>query len=156
MSLKSNKQVVARNRSARYNYDISKTFTSGVVLKGYEVKSVRAGNVDLKDSYVRIINDEPLIIGAYISKWNHSDLKDYDPKRSRKLLLKKSEIKALLNFQEAKKMSIVPMSVFFEGGKAKILLGVGKGRKKYDKREKLKKKDQKKQLQHELAGKKYF
>ena len=100
MQHKSNKKVLARNKIARYNYDFSKKYTAGIVLQGFEVKSAKDSNVDLKESYVRVENNEAIMYGAYISLWKYSRVKDYDPKRSRKLLLTKKELKEIKNVQE--------------------------------------------------------
>ena len=156
MQHKSNKKVLARNKVARYNYDFSKKYTAGIVLQGFEVKSAKDSNVDLKESYVRVENNEAIMYGAYISLWKYSRVKDYDPKRSRKLLLAKKELKEIKNAQEAKNMSIIPLEFIIQNNIIKVKLGIGKGRKKYDKRERIKEREQRKQIQSDLADAKRF
>jgi SsrA-binding protein len=146
-----NKMVVARNRRARYDYEVSKTFVAGIVLRGYEVKSAKSGQVNLRDSYVRIERGEAWLINTHIALWKFSQVKDYDPKGRRKLLLAKKEIKELQIAQDAKKMVLIPLEMFIEGRKLKLKIGVGRGRKKFDKRAKVKEREMKRQLKEDLA-----
>lgn len=150
------KKVLARNKRARYDYEISETFIAGIVLKGYEVKSVRAGQVNFRDSFVRVENGEAWLVNAHISLWRFARVKDYDPRARRKLLLTKKEIHELLILQEGKGMSIIPLELFVQGRRLKLRIGVGKGRRKYDKRAKLRARELKKQVKEELANIKRF
>ena len=147
----SNKKVVARNRRAKFDYDISKTFVAGLVLRGYEVKSVTSGLVSLSDSFVRIEQGEAWLINTHIALWKFARVKDYEPKRRRKLLLTRKEIRELMIAQDAKKLSIVPLEIFLEGRRIKLKLGIGKGRKKYDKRAKIKEKEIERQVREDLV-----
>jgi len=147
-----NKKIVARNKKARFDYDIGKTYTAGIILKGYEVKSAMCSQVSLRDSFVRVERGEVWLINAHIAKWKFASLKDYDPKAKRKLLLNKREIRELQIAQDAKKMSIIPLEMYIEHRKLKLKIGTGKGRKKYDKRRKIKEREMKKQLKEDLAN----
>lgn len=156
MQNNSNKKVVARNRRARFDYDISEAYIAGLILKGYEVKSVRAGQVSLGDSFIRVEKGEVWLINTHIALWKFAQVKDYDPRRRRKLLLTKKEIKELQIAQDAKKMTIIPLEVFTEGRRLKLKIGIGKGRKKYDKRAKLKEKEMKREIKEDLSQSKEF
>ena len=130
----SNKKVVARNKRARYDYEISKTLVAGLVLKGYEVKSAKHGQVSLRDSFVRVEQGEVWLVNAHVSLWKFARVKDYEPRSRRKLLLKKREIRELEIAQDAKRMAIIPLELFIERRRLKLKIGIGKGRKKFDKR----------------------
>jgi SsrA-binding protein len=156
MPMSSEPLIVARNKRARNSYVFQQYFTCGIVLKGYEVKSVKAGHIDLRDSFARVEKGEVWLLNAHVSPWKHADISQYEPKRRRKLLLTKREIQKLVVLQDGKNLSIIPLEVFVQKGKIKLKIGVGKGRKKYDKRKKLKERDMKKQLRDELALKERF
>lgn len=151
-----NKKVIVRNKRARFDYAISKTSMAGLVLMGHEVKAVRAGLVSLLDSFVRIERDEAWLINGHISLWKFSQIKDYEPRRRRKLLLNKKEIRELQIAQDAKRMSIVPLEILVLGRKLKLKIGIGKGRKKYDKRAKIKEMEMKRQVNEDLSRVKNF
>lgn len=150
------KKVVARNKQARYNYDFSKFLTAGIVLKGHEVKAVRQGQIALRDSFVRVEDGEVWLNNAHISKYQHANIKEYDPKVRRKLLLTQREISMLQTEQDAKRMSIIPVEIIIEGKRIKVKLGIGKGKKRYDKRQKIKEREMKLDLQRDLARKKTY
>ena len=133
--------VVAKNPVARHNYTIEDTIEAGIVLSGTEIKSIRNGKVNLKDSYANIKNGEMFIYGMHISPYEQGNIFNKDPLRDRKLLLHKKEIFKLYRMIKQKSISIVPMSLYFKGSKLKLELGIGKGKKLYDKREELAKKD---------------
>ena len=141
-----NKKIVASNRKARFNFDIKKTYLAGIVLKGYEVKSCIYGLINFKDSYVRVERGEAWLINTHISKWKYADIKDYNPDRKRKLLLNSREIRILSEQQDIKKMSMVPLQMVLINGKIKLEIGIGKGRRKYDKRARIREKEAKKEL----------
>ena len=151
MHRQSNKNVFARNRKARYNYSLLKSFTAGVSLFGFEVKAVRKGQVDLKDSYVRIENNEAWLFGTKITLLPEANITDYDPIRKRKLLLKRSEIKELFREQETSRITIVPLKFFQKGKRIKLEISLATGRKKYDKREAIKLRDQEREIREDLA-----
>lgn len=139
-------KVVAQNRRARFDYQIEDTFEAGLVLEGHEVKSCRAGQVHLAGSYVSLLSNVPLLRSAKISKYAHaSGLENYDPGRERKLLLKKNDIKRLTTALQEKGVSLIPLEVR-AGKHIKVLLGLGKGKKRYDKRQSIKDRDVKKRI----------
>ncbi|MDD3646909.1 MAG: SsrA-binding protein SmpB [Candidatus Dojkabacteria bacterium] len=150
------KQTYARNKKAFFDYEIGKKYTAGILLKGYEVKSIRQGSANLKDSFIRIKNFEAWLINMYIPLYGHAFVKEYNPRRERKLLMNKKELKELLIAQDAKNMSIIPLEIYPAGKMIKVRIGTGKGRRKIDKRSKLKEKDLKRQLETELSGRVSF
>lgn len=156
MKKSSNKKPLASNRKAYHNYEISDKYVAGIVLKGYEVKSVKNSQVNLKNGYVRIEKGEAWLIDVNISLWRYSSDKDYDPTRRRKLLLKKNQISKLEKEQNSNRITIIPLKMFTIKGRVKVLIGVGKGRRQYDKRRKIKEKDQKRSIEQELSRKKRF
>jgi len=147
----SNKKVLARNKRARFDYDITETFDAGIVLKGSEVKSIKGGHVSLRESFIRVEQNEVWLINAYVSEWKYAQLEMYEPQARRKLMLTRREIRKLEILQDAKKMSIVPLEIFLQKKYIKVKIGVGKGRKKYDKRERIKQREMKRELHEDLA-----
>mgnify|MGYP002774183916 FL=1 len=133
--------VIAKNPVARHNYNITDTIEAGIVLAGTEIKSIRNGKVNLKDSYASIKNGEVYIHSMHISPYEHGNIFNKDPLRDRKLLLNKQEIRKLIGLISQKGYTLVPISLYFKQNKVKLELGIGKGKKLYDKREDLKKKD---------------
>lgn len=136
-----NKKIVAKNPTARHNYTIEDIYEAGIVLSGTEIKSIRNGKVNLKDSYANIKNGEVFIYGMHISPYEHGNIYNKDPLRTRKLLLHRREINKLIGLIKQKGLSLVPISLYFNGNFLKIELGVGKGKKLYDKRQDIAKKD---------------
>lgn len=137
---------IAKNPTAKHNYIIENTIEVGIVLSGTEIKSIRAGKVNLKDSYAIIKNGEVFILGMHISPYEHGNIFNKDPLRSRKLLLTKREINRLIGLTKQKGYTLVPISLYFKKNFVKIELGIGKGKKLYDKRQDLAKKDANKQI----------
>ena len=133
--------LIAKNPTAKHNYEILDTIETGIVLTGTEIKSIRSGKVNLKDSYASIKNGEVYIHSMHISPYDHGSIFNKDPLRDRKLLLNKTEIRKLIGQIQQKGYSLVPISLYFKGSFVKLELGIGKGKKLYDKREDLKKKD---------------
>ena len=129
------------NRKAKYDYEISDTIEAGIVLTGTEIKSIRAGKAHLKDSYATIKKGEAILINMYISPYEEGNRFNHDETRTRKLLLHKKEILKLHDMIRLEGFTLVPIKLYFKGNKAKILLGVAKGKKTYDKRETIKKRD---------------
>lgn len=141
------------NRKARHDYLISETFEAGVALKGMEVKSIRDSKIVLKDSFAKLINGEIWLVGCHINPYkNRNSFEDCDPMRTRKLLLNKREIKKLESATKEKGLSIVPLKAYFSRRRVKILIGIAKGKKLYDKREDLKRKDAKREVERALKG----
>lgn len=133
--------IIAKNPTARHNYTIIDTIEAGIVLTGTEIKSIRNGKANLKDSYAGIKNGEVFIYSMHISPYEHGNIFNKNPLRDRKLLLNKREIFKLDGMISKKGYTLVPISLYFKKNKVKVELGVGKGKKLYDKREDLKKKD---------------
>ncbi|MBT2571921.1 SsrA-binding protein SmpB [Planococcus sp. ISL-110] len=139
-------KVIAQNKKAGFDYFIEETIEAGIVLQGTEIKSARNGKVQLKESFVRIRNGEAWISNMHISPYDQGNQFNHDPTRSRKLLLHKKQIADLEAHSKVQGSAIIPLKIYLKDGFAKILLGVGKGKKNYDKREDLKKKDAKRQI----------
>jgi len=129
------------NRKAKYDYQIFDTIEAGIVLTGTEIKSIREGKANLKDSYAKIKNCEAIIINMHISHYDKGNIFNHDETRTRKLLLHKKEILKLNDKIRLEGFTLVPIKLYFKNGKAKLLLGIAKGKKDYDKRESIKQKD---------------
>ncbi len=136
-----NTKLIAKNPTAYYNYTITDKIETGIVLYGTEIKSIRAGKVNLKDSYAIIKNGEIFVYGMHISPYEHGNIFNKDPLRNKKLLLNKSEINKLIGLTKQKGYSLIPICLYFKGNLVKLELGIGKGKKLYDKREDIAKKD---------------
>lgn len=135
-------KLIAKNPTAKHNYTIIDTLESGIVLTGTEIKSIRAGKVNLKDSYASINkNGEVYIYSMHISPYEHGNIFNKDPLRARKLLLNRREINKIIGLINPKGYTLVPVSLYFKGSLVKLELGIGKGKKLYDKRQDIAKKD---------------
>lgn len=141
-----NTKLIAKNPTARHNYEIIDTYETGIVLSGTEIKSIRLGKVNLKDSYAQILDGECFVYGMHISPYEHGNIFNKDPLRKRKLLLHKNEIFKLIGQVTQKGYALIPLEIYFKGSIVKLQLAVAKGKKLYDKREDLKKKDANKQI----------
>ncbi len=130
-----------QNRKAKFNYFIEKTYEAGISLTGTEIKSLRKGSANFNDAYVIIKNGEAYIINMYIAKYDEGNRFNHDERRNRKLLLHKSEIKRLSQETNNTGYTIVPIKLYFKGNYAKVQIGLAKGKKLYDKRETIKKRD---------------
>lgn len=148
------KKVIANNPTARHNYTIENTYEAGIVLTGTEIKSIRNGKVNLKDSYANIKNGEVFIYGMHISPYEHGNIYNKDPLRTRKLLLTRHEINKLTGMIKQKGLSLVPISIYFSGNFLKIELGIGKGKKLYDKRQDIAKRDAEIRIKKQMSMKK--
>lgn len=131
-----------KNKKAYFDYYIESELEVGIALVGTEIKSIRKGSAQLKDSYVVIKNNEAFVINMYIAKYEEGNMFNHDELRTRKLLLHKKEIKKLKEVREKERYSLVPLKLYIKKGHAKILIGVAKGKKMYDKRETIKKRDE--------------
>ncbi len=127
-------KIAAQNRKARHDYFIEDTCECGIVLQGTEVKSIRKGSLNLKDSYAQVKNGELFLIGMHVSPYEQGNIYNHDPFRTRKLLAHTREIRKLNTLSQAEGYSLVPLSVYFKDGKVKVELAVAKGKKLYDKR----------------------
>ncbi|MGN1327044.1 MAG: SsrA-binding protein SmpB [Clostridia bacterium] len=141
---------IAKNPTARHNYDIIDTIEAGIVLTGTEIKSIRNGKVNLKDSYAALQNGEVYVYSMHISPYEHGNIFNKDPLRNRKLLLNKKEIFRLAGMIKQKGYTLIPISLYFKNNIVKLELGICKGKKLYDKREDLKKKDSDMYIQKHL------
>ena len=148
-------KLIAKNSVAYHNYSIDDKLEAGIVLTGTEIKSIRSGKVNLKDSYVNIKNGEAFVYGMHISPYEHGNIFNKDPLRTRKLLLNKREINKLLGYISQKGLSLVPTKLYFNGNFVKLEIGIGKGKKLYDKREDLAKKDAERKIQRILKNAEY-
>lgn len=132
----------ATNPRAHFDYEILEIIEAGVVLEGHEVKAIKTGKASIKGSYVKILNKEPFLIGATISPYQPANTpKNYDPQRSHKLLLSKKEISKLIGLSQSQGLTLVPLKFYSKRGLIKLLVGIARGKKKYDKRETIKKRD---------------
>lgn len=141
-----NTKLIAKNPTAYHNYTIEDKIETGIVLSGTEIKSIRTGKVNLKDTYATIKNGEVFIVGMHISPYEHGNIFNKDPLRDRKLLLNKKEINKFIGLVNQKGYSLVPISLYFRGSLVKLELGIGKGKKLYDKRQDIAKKDAERQI----------
>ena len=134
-------KTVATNRKARFEYQLLDTFEAGLVLKGTEIKSIRRGQISLQEAYVRTDGKQAWLVGAHIAPYEHASAFQHDPDREKKLLLNKREIRELYDAVRIKGLTIIPVRVYLKGGRAKVEIAIAKGKKKYDKREAIKKRD---------------
>lgn len=135
-----------QNKVAYHNYFISDTYEAGIVLQGTEVKSIRLNGANIKDSYIIIKNGEAFILNMHISHYEQGNIFNHDETRTRKLLLNKKEICKLKEKVDLEGITIVPLKMYFKSGKVKVLIGVAKGKKNYDKRESIKERDIKREI----------
>ena len=145
-----NERSVAENRKARHKYNVLDTLECGVVLVGSEVKSLRNGRLSLDEAYGRVRNDEVWLVGSDIAEYNEASRMNHDPKRPRKLLLHRREIRKFANKAHEKGFTLVPLKMYFKNGRAKVLLGLCQGRKLHDKREALKTAETKRDISREM------
>lgn len=142
--------IEIKNKKATFDYNIEETFETGIVLKGTEIKSIREGKANLKDSYAVIKNGEVFLLNMHISAYENGNIFNHQETRTRKLLLHKKEILKLRDKVEISGYTLIPIKLYFKGNKAKILLGLGKGKKTFDKRESLKEKTSKREIERFL------
>ncbi|WP_099974473.1 MULTISPECIES: SsrA-binding protein SmpB [Lactobacillaceae] len=143
---------VANNRKARHDYNILETYEAGISLTGTEIKSVRASKITIRDGYVQPRNGEMWLDNVNISVYDQGNQFNHDPLRARKLLLHKKEIRKLTATVQEKGITIIPLKVYLKNGFAKVLIGVAEGKKQYDKRETLKRRDQEREIQRALKN----
>ncbi|MBG86484.1 MAG: SsrA-binding protein [Verrucomicrobiales bacterium] len=143
---------IVNNPKARRDYHIDDTYEAGIVLRGTEVKSLRAGKGELSDAFARVEKDEIWLYNAHIEEYTHGNLNNHEAKAKRKLLLHKPEIRKLWEASSVKGSSLVPLKMYWKSGRVKVLLGVGKGKKAPDKRQDLKKKDSDREMKRALMN----
>lgn len=141
-----------QNRKAFHDYQVEETFEAGLVLKGTEVKSLRQGKASFTDTFAYIQDGEVFLREMYIKPYEHGSFYNHDPRRPRKLLLNKKEIRELEKATQQKGYTIIPLKLYFKGGKAKIQIGLARGKKQFDKRESIKEKDVKRQIDRSVKG----
>lgn len=143
-------KVIAKNKKARFDYEILSTHEAGLVLLGTEIKSIREGRIQLKDGYARIQGNEAFLHEVYIAPYPNAGPFNHEPLRPRKLLLHKREIRKLFGKVQEKGLALIPLTVYLKNSKAKVELGVGKGKRKYEKREAIKRQDANREIQRTL------
>jgi SsrA-binding protein len=146
------RKIIATNRKARHEYEVLDKFEAGIILKGPEVKSMRDGKVGFQDAFARIDRGEAWLYELHISPYEQANRYNVDPLRPRKLLLRREEIRRLIGKVEEKGLTLIPLELYFKRGYAKVMLGLAKGRKLYDKREKIKKDDQEREARRAMKG----
>ena len=156
MGKNSGTKLIANNKKAFYDYFIDDKFECGICLAGTEVKSLRMGKCSIKESFVRIINDEVMILGMHISPYEKGNIFNKDPLRDRKLLMHRYEINKLKGKIQEKGYTLVPLQVYFKGSLVKVEIGLARGKKSYDKREDIAKKDQRRELEKEFKVKNLY
>ena len=144
------RKIVSTNRKARHDYFIEETYEAGIALVGTEVKSIRQGKVSIKDGYAQVENGEVFLYNVHISPYEQGNIFNKDPLRVRKLLLHKNEIRKLIGYVQQKGYALIPLSFYLKDGLVKVELGVGIGKRKYDKREVIAKKDAERRIEREF------
>ena len=150
MAKKSGMKLIANNKKAYHDYFILETYEAGIALHGTEVKSLRMGKCSIKEAFIRVENEEVYVYGMHISPYEKGNIFNKDPLRVRKLLLHKSEIRKLLGKPKEKGMTLVPLKVYFKDSLVKVEIGLAKGKKLYDKRQDIAKKDQQREAQRDF------
>ncbi len=145
-------KLICTNKKARRDYAIDETYEAGMVLMGTEVKALRQGKTHLKDSYARIKDDEIFLVDTHISPYSHGNQLNHEPDRIRKLLMHKREIRKLYGKTRERGYTLVPLKIYFKDGRAKVEIGLGKGKRLYDKREDLKRKVMEREIERSFKG----
>ena len=152
MADKGGKKIICVNKRARFDYAIDEMFEAGLVLQGTEVKSLRAGRATLKDAYAEVRDGEMFLLHAHINQYEQANRFNHEPERPRKLLLHKREIHRLAGKTQERGLTLIPTRMYFSRGKAKVELGLGKGKRQYDKRQDMKRRDAQREIARALAG----
>jgi SsrA-binding protein len=152
MADKGGKKIICVNRRARFDYAIDEVFEAGLVLQGTEVKSLRAGRATLKDAYAEARDGEMFLLHAHINQYEQANRFNHEPERPRKLLLHKREIHRLAGKARERGLTLIPTRMYFSRGKAKVELGLAKGKRQYDKRQDMKRRDAQRDIARALAG----
>jgi SsrA-binding protein len=148
-------KVVSTNRKARHDYYLTDTYEAGIVLQGSEIKSVRAGQISIKEAYIQIEDQEAWLINAHIAPYEQASYLGHEPRRKRKLLLHRREIDRLWDAIRRKGLTIVPTRVYLKNGRAKIEIAVGRGKKQYDKRHEIAKRDAQREMDRSIRRRDY-
>jgi SsrA-binding protein len=145
-------KIIVKNRKARHDYHILDTYEAGIELQGTEVKSLRAGQITLKDSYANVIKGEMFLVGAHINPYEQGNINNHEPERTRRLLLHRREIDRLVSQIEEKGLTLVPLKVYFKHGRAKVELGLAKGKNTIDKRQTIQDREVKRDIDRAMKG----
>lgn len=145
-------KIIHQNKKATFDYEILDKYQAGIILLGSEIKSIRKGNINLKGSYVSIQGSRAFLKGAHVSRYAYDNSPEYDPFRNRELLLRKSELHKITNHLNTQGVTVIPLAIGLEGRYAKLTIGVGRGKKKHDKRETIKKRETKRQIDRAIKG----
>jgi SsrA-binding protein len=151
MPKETGEKVLDSNRQALHLYEITDRYEAGLVLQGTEVKSLRSGGSNLRDSFARVTGNEAFVYNWRIAPYSHGNLANHDPLRTRKLLLRKTEIRKLIGLTKTTGLTLVPLKVYFKDGKVKLEIGLGRGRKLHDKREAIKRKEMKREADRAMG-----
>src|SRR5215831_1505134 len=143
---------IVSNPKARRDYHILETFEAGIVLRGTEVKALRAGKGQISDAFARVEHDEVFLYNAHIEEYSHGNLQNHEPKATRKLLLHKAEIRKLFGLASVKGNALIPLALYWKNGRVKVALAVGKGKAQFDKREDLKRRDSDREMKRAVMG----
>ncbi len=146
-------KTVATNRRARHEYEILESFECGLVLHGYEVKSIRDGRVNISDAYGMVKGSEAFVENMHVTPYSHGDLRVIDPLRTRKLLLKRKQIDYLLGKTKERGLALVPLKLYFKGPRVKLEIGIGRGKKLYDKRHDIAERESRRDIERAVRGK---
>lgn len=152
---KKRSRPLAQNRRASHDYFIEETYEAGIVLRGTEIKSIRAGRVNIADAHVRIMNNEAQVINMHIAPYEQGNRFNHDPTRTRKLLLHRHEIDKLFGLTQRQGYTLVPLRLYIKNGFAKLLIGLGKGKKRHDRREELKQRQMQRDIDRALKDMQY-
>ena len=144
-------KVVATNRKARHDYHIDDTFEAGLVLTGSEIKSIRAGQVNLRDSYATVRDDEVWLINTHIAPYMQASYSNHEPRRDRKLLMHRREINRLIGKLQEKGLTLIPLRIYLKNSRAKVELGLARGKKLYDKRQTMRERDDRRQIDRAIG-----
>ncbi len=144
-------RTFATNRQARHEYEILESVEAGIALTGTEIKSLREGKANLSDAYARIEHGEAWLVGAHIPAWAGGNRYNHEPRRDRKLLVHKREIKKLAGEADQRGVTLIPLAIYFKGGRAKVEIGVARGKQQYDKRETIKKKEMDREVRRAMS-----
>jgi len=143
-------KILAQNRKAYHDYFIEESFETGIVLKGTEVKAIREGRINLKDSYVLIKDNEAYLLNCHISPYSHGNIMNHDPLRTRKLLLHRKEIKKLIGRVKERGFTLIPLRVYFKGSYIKVEIGLAKGKRLFEKRERIKEREAEREIKRSM------
>lgn len=150
-----NIKVVATNRKAKFEYHLLETFEAGISLKGSEIKSIRAGQMSIKEAYVRVTENEAWLMEAYIAPYTEANRFNHEPRRPRQLLLHKREIRNMRKTAQQKGLTVIATKVYLKGGRAKVEIALARGKKMHDKRQAIKQRDTEREIKRQMRNREY-